>query len=154
MIIKRLFKNSDPGFTLMETIVALGLGILVMTAIMAVVIPGLENIRYITRVEQLHVNAVFLLNTLTYWIKQAEELNVPSASLLEIKLSESTVKTVKKDGNNIIIDGVPFNADKVEITGLNFTEMPKSVRVNLIIKTKGGDEELPIITTIAQRNKW
>jgi type II secretory pathway pseudopilin PulG len=150
---KRLFKNSEAGFTLMETIVALGLGILVMTAIMAVVIPGLENIRDITRVEQLHVNAVFLLNTLTYWIKQAKDLNVPSASLLEIELPDS-VKTVKKDGNNIMIDGVPFNADEVEITGLNFTKMPKSVRVNLTIKTKGGEEELTIITTIAQRNKW
>jgi type II secretory pathway component PulJ len=153
---KRLFKNSESGFTLMETIVALGLGTLVMTAIMAVVIPGLRNIRAINRTEKLHTNAVFLLNTLTYWIKQAEDLRVPSASLLEIELPDS-VKTVERVGNNIMIgektepeNRVRFNADEVEITKLNFTEMPKSVIVNLIIETEGGEEEFT--TTIAQRN--
>ena len=153
---KNLRRNSESGFTLLETIISLALGILVLSIIMAVVVPGLSNIRTITRVEKLHVNGIFLLNTLTYWIKQAEDLNVPtsSSSILEIKLPNSPVKTVTKNGNNITIDGIPFNTSSTEITGLIFTEMAKSVRVELTIKANGGKETLPITTTIAQRNSF
>jgi len=151
---KRLFKNSEAGFTLLETIISLSLGILVLSIIMAVVVPGLRNILTITRVEKLHVNGIFLLNTLTYWIKQAEDLNVPTQSKLEIKLPDSPVKTVTKNGNSITLDNIPFNTDDIEITELTFTKMAKSVRVNLTIKAKGGEETLPITTTIAQRNSF
>jgi len=152
---KRLFKNSEAGFTLMETIVALGLGFFVMITIMAVVIPGLEKIRDINRIEQLHVNAVFLLNTLTYWIKQAENLSVLNPSKLEIRLSGSpTPKIVSTDANNnITIDDVPFNTGDIEVTGLSFIPMARSVRISFTIKTKEG-ETLPITTTIAKRNNF
>ncbi|TSD02492.1 MAG: hypothetical protein Athens071424_14 [Parcubacteria group bacterium Athens0714_24] len=152
MFIKKLFKNNNFGFTIIETIVALGLGVLVVTAVTTIVLPGLKNIRAATQTERLHANAVFLLNNLTYWIKQAEDLNTPSPSVLEIKLSDSSVKIIKKDGDNITADNIPLNNNDVKIIELNFTKMAKSVKIDLVIKTEKG-ETFSIKTTIAQRNK-
>lgn len=145
--------ENDLGFTLIETIVALGLGVMVLGMIMAVVVPGLKNINSITRTEHLHVNAVYTVDTLSYWIKQAESLSVPSASELHIKLNETTTKIIKKDGDNITLDGAVLNSKDINITSLNFVKLVRSVKIDIALKAKDGNETVPISTTIAQRNK-
>lgn len=146
-------KKSGAGFTLVETIVSLGLGLLVTGMILSIFTVGLSHIRNMKNNEGLHSNAVFLLNTLTYWIKQGENLSVTPPSTLEITLPDSSVKEITKDINNdITIDGTKFNTDDVELTILNFTQMARSVQINFTLKSRLGTETLSATTTIAQRN--
>ena len=154
-------KNNNPatkGFTLVEVIVALGIGILIMTTFMAVTASGFRNIRTISQTKELHANAVYILNTLTCDIKQAENLNVLDLSTLEIKLSDSTIEIkqeIKLDGSgyyNITKDGNSLNSSDIKITNLEFIKLQKSVRINFTIESISGEVSLPITTTIAQRN--
>lgn len=146
--------KNKTGFTLIETIVGVALGILVITTIMAVVTAGIIHIRVIRHFERLHSNAIFLVNTLTYWVKQGDALSVTSTPpILEIRLSPpSPPKIVTQNGDNITIDGVVFNSNDIQLTNLAFTKMPRSVQVNFTLKTKGANETFSATTTIAQRN--
>ena len=157
MTINKLFKNNHStakGFTLIEVIVALSIGVLIMTMFMTVISSGFRNIRTTSQTKELHANAVYILNTLTYEIKQAESLNVDEldSSILKIKPYDSVTKTINMEDESIKLDGVELNNDNVEITGLEFIKMPKSVRINFTIESSTGDQSLPVTTTIAQRN--
>jgi type II secretory pathway pseudopilin PulG len=143
-------KKNKSGFTLMETIVALGLGLLATTMILYIVTTGFGYIRAIKNAENLHSNANFLLNTLTYWVKQGKNLTA-SNSTLEIELPNSSVKTITKTGDRIMLDGVPFTSDNIQVTELNFTKMSRSVQIRFTIKAKSGNETFSATTTIAQR---
>lgn len=140
------------GFTLIEVVVALGIGILVLTIVTSVMAPGLKNMRAISRTKQLHSNTVYVLDTLTYEIRQAKRIEVLSPSSLRITRPDATIKTIMQTGDNISLDGVSLNSIDVKIIGLNFTGMPRSVRVNFTIGSSGGNETFPVLTTIAQRN--
>ncbi len=156
MSINSSFKNNHStakGFTLIEVIVALSIGILVMTMTMAIVTPGFKNVRTVSQTKELHANVVYIINTLTYEIKQAENLEVSAdKSELIITLAGPTVKIVKKDGENITLDSMQLNDDNVKITNLEFIGMQKSVRINFTIESITGEQSLPVTTTIAQRN--
>jgi len=130
------------GFTLVETIVMFAVVIIIVTTIMSVVVSGLKHIRYIKNLGRLHSNAVYLVNTLNYWIKQGEDLNVPSPSILEVTLPNSPTKKV--------IDDSMFNTSDIQVNALTFTQLAKSVQISFTLQAE--NEELHIQTTIAQRN--
>jgi len=139
------------GFTLVETIVMFAVVIIIVTTIISVVVSGLKDIRTIRHLGRLHSNAIFLSNTLAYWVKQGENLDVTSPSTLAVKLSDSSIKEIKQDGNNIKIDGSPFNTDDIQVTNLTFHQLARSVQVSFTLQAED-NEELHIQTTIAQRN--
>ena len=142
----------EAGFTLIEAIASLALGIALATIIVLVVTPGLRHVRETKSMERLHANAVFLSNTFAYWIKQAENLTVPTPSTLQIRMPDLTTKTITKDPSRILIDGNAFTSEDVQVTELTFTKMARSVRVNFQLASPTSGETLSITTTIAQRN--
>jgi type II secretory pathway pseudopilin PulG len=144
-------KNKN-GFTLIEVIVGLGLGILIIATISSVVFYGLKHIRTVERTEKLHSGAIFLLDNLTYWIKQADNISSFTSDSLRIEFPDSSVKEISKDGNAIKINGVAFTPDDIQVTSLSFTKMTRSVQISFVIKVKGTDETLSTMTTVAQRN--
>ncbi len=148
---KRINKNMS-GFTLMEVIIAMSLGILTGLMIIAIITPGLRYVRTVKRIEHLHSNAIFLLNKFDYWIKQGGDLEVVNPSTLEIKFPDNSTKELTKNGENITFDGLVFNADDIEVTELNFNKLNRSVRVNFTLQIEGTDEIFSATTTIAQRN--
>lgn len=150
-----LFRNSPKsgaGFTLIETIVALALGLLVTVMVLSVFSSGLSRIKDVKNTESLHSNAVFLFNTLTYWIKQSKDLNVTPPSELEIVLPSSSKIITKTADNKITLNGLQLNTDDIEVTTLTFTPLAKSVQINFKLQTKNGDKTFSATTTIAQRN--
>ena len=114
--------SSALGFTLVELIVAISIGIVVLTAFSSIFVSSLNDIRAINQTKQLHTNAVYIINTLTYDIKQAENLNVPDLSTLEIKYPDSTIKIIKIDGDNITIED-PLNIDPPDKIQLNSSDV-------------------------------
>ena len=130
------------GFTLIETIVALGIGLLATTMILYIITTGFGHIRAIKNAENLHSNANFSLNTLTYWVKQGKNLEVLPASpgnILEITLQDNSTTTIDK--SLLEINGVSATT--------TFNKMEKSVQLNFIIQK--GSETFSATTTITQR---
>jgi len=146
-----LFKKSKSGFTLVETIVAIGIGLLATTMLFYIFTFGLRNIQTIKNTEKLHSEANFLLNTFTYWIKQGENVTT-SGSTLEIEFPDLPLKTITKSvDDRVTLDGTPITSDDIQVTDLNFTGMSRSVQIRFTIEAKNGDENFSATTTIAQR---
>jgi type II secretory pathway pseudopilin PulG len=140
------------GFTLLETLLVITLGLLISLITVAIFTSGLKQIQEIKDLAQLHSNAIFLSNTLSYWVKQGESLNTPSDSTLEIVFPDSSLKTISQQDENILIDGATFNASNIEITNLSFSRLARSVKVEFTLRIKGTEKTLSTKTTIAQRN--
>jgi len=150
---KKINKSATRGFTLIESIVALSLGIVVVVMIVLIVMPGLKHTHEIKQTERLHSNALFLLNSLTYWIKQGENLTVVAPSVLEIKLPNSSIKTISKSDDHILVDSIAFTTNDVRVTDLSFIPMDNSVRISVTIEDNSGlNKSLSIETAIARRN--
>ncbi len=148
----KLINKKKNGFTLTEVIVVISLGALIGIMVLAIVTPGLRYIKTTKKIEHLHSDALFLLNKLNYWIKQGKKLTVTSPSTLEIKLPDDSIKEITKDSDNLNLDGVTFNSDNIRVTELNFTQLNRSVRINITLKVDGADKTFSATTTIAQRN--
>lgn len=146
--------KKQKGFTLVEVIVGLSLGISVSIMVASVATLGLKQIRIIENNAKLHSSATFLLNTITYWVKQSNNISVDpiSPSNLLITLPDLSKKEIKKDGSSIKIDDAIFNPNDIEVTALNFQAMPHSVQLSFSLKITGSKETFSATTTIAQRN--
>jgi len=153
IIFKKKMKG-DKGFTLLETVITVALGTVVAMLILAIVSPGMKEIRNLKKDERLHSNAIFLINNLNYWIKQGKYLDVPNQNTLRVIMPDSTAKEIVFINNSITIDGKGlFNPNEIETTNLSFAKMQKSVRINFAIQIKDSSENnFSIATTIAQRN--
>ena len=142
----------EKGFTLIETIATIALGILVMTLITSVANLELKNLREVKNNEILHSNAIFIFDNLDYLIKRAQSATT-SAEKLEITLLDSSTTIITADANkNITIDGIPLNSSSTEVKNLNFSNVDKSIRVGLTLQIKNASSSFSATTTIAQRS--
>ena len=126
------------GFTLMETVVALSLGMILTAMIVFVFTAGLKNIRKIKNIQTLNSSASFFLDTATYRIKRGEIFDATTPG--ELKFISPTLDPINK--SFFINNG----ADEATTT---FTEFQKSIRLNFIIQK--GSETFSATTTIAKR---
>lgn len=140
------------GFTLIEVVVSLALGVVVALMILVIVSVGLKNTRSFNRVERVHAGASQFSDVLTYWVKQASDVKVPAGDELVLTLPDGTKKTFKKDGENITLEGNGILSPDVEILSLAVTKLSRSVRLSVELKVKSGEENLEFIVTAAQRN--
>lgn len=131
--------NVKRGFTLIELIVGMALGLLLIVMITTVFAFGLKRIREIEQSEALHSNVLFVLNTITYWVKQGESLDTSTPGTLII--------TIPNLPNPKIINSATFTDNNIQIENLVFIKMAYSVRVTFNLN--GGET---FTTTIAQRN--
>lgn len=141
--------KKESGFSLLETIVSLGIGLLVMIMVLTIFTKGLVEIRSINNKQVLISNADFIINNLDYLIKQAKIVSVPNPSTLNLQTISTTTITINGSGD-IVVNGISLNTAGVKLNSLNFQKMARSVRINFELK-KGG-EMLSVTTTIAQRN--
>lgn len=141
--------KKERGFSLLETIVSLGIGLLVMVMVLTIFTKGLVEIRSINNKQVLISNADFIINNLDYLIKQAKIVSVPNPSTLNLQTISTTTITINGSGD-IVVNGISLNATGVKLNSLNFQKMAHSVRINFELKK--GDEMLSVTTTIAQRN--
>lgn len=150
-----IYKPKNSGFTLIETIIALGLIMMSMMMVMAVVAPGMKRAKTISRVEQMHADAVYITNNLGYWIRQAKILSVsPDNKTLTIVINDTTTKIVTIGGDDFTLDGGSLNGSGMKVSGLSFTKLAKSVKMSFTLEADGGTETLPVSTTLAQRNRF
>ncbi len=142
-------KNS--GFTLIETLVAMTLGVLIMVMVMTTIVPSIKYVRSIKNTEKLHSEIVFFIDNLTYWIKQSNNLDADQSNLT-INFLDKPALEIKEDSGKIKVNGENFIDERINITNLNFTKISDSVRVNLSMEINGSHENISITTTISKRN--
>src|SRR4030043_546498 len=143
-------KNKS-GFTLVETLVVINLGLLISVTAIAIFVSGLKQIQSARNLTDLHSNAIFLSNTINYWVKQGKNLSLPSPNVLEITLPDSSFKMITRENNNLTIDGSVFNLNNIEVTQLSFDKLEKSVRISFTLRMKKSGETFSLKTTISQR---
>jgi type II secretory pathway pseudopilin PulG len=144
--------KNERGFTIIESIVALGVGVTISLILATVAITGLANIRTTYANERIHAETIFVTDSLMYWIKQSTALSTPNPETLEITLMDATVKTVSLSDDTLYIDAYPITSNLVSITAVQFKALPKSVRINFVATYAKGTETFSAQTTIAQRN--
>jgi type II secretory pathway pseudopilin PulG len=138
-----LSEKSEPnGFSLIETVIALGLGMITMAMVMTIFANGLKNIRMMKDSQALNSAATSFMSTANYWIKQGKSFRVLPTSpgkILEITLPDNSTTSIDK--SILGINGITATT--------TFTKMAKSVRINFLIQK--GSEILSATTTVAQR---
>jgi len=145
--------QKNRGFTLVETLVAIFLGVFVSIAAISVFVAGLKHIQTARQISYLQSNATFLSNTFDYWIKQGENIELVDSSTLRIVL-EGDDKLITRQDYDITINGAPFNDEKVEVLDLQFDKLDNSVQIKFTLKAKNSEEEMSLQTTIAKRNNY
>ena len=116
-------KNTKSGFTLIEMLVALSLGVAIASIIVLVVSSGLKGIRSTKQSERLHANMAAVMDALDYWIKQGDDLIVQVPSTLEVLLPDITIKTFSLIGGAIMLDNAAITTKEVRVTNLYFQKM-------------------------------
>lgn len=154
-------KGQESGFTLIELIVAMAIGTVVGLVVALVSVGGLRTLRVTKGQERLHSNALFITDTIGYWMRQAEDFTVISSPpQLTVELVDGSTKVFSLSGDNEFLYDDPADADPatvlttsdVEVSSLNFTELERSVRVEMTLAQSAGSESLDINTTLARRN--
>ncbi|OHA52467.1 MAG: hypothetical protein A3A30_04905 [Candidatus Terrybacteria bacterium RIFCSPLOWO2_01_FULL_48_14] len=145
-------RTNRSGLTLVEMLITIGLGVTIAAIVGSIAISGIVHIRTVKRQERLYSNAAHVSDTLAYWVRQAEALNVISPTELVMTFPDSTQKTFLKDGTRIMFDGVALTEDNSEVTNLSFVALPVSVQVSATLRYAGSDEEISFSTAAARRN--
>jgi type II secretory pathway component PulJ len=149
-----MFITTNKGFTLVETIVAITLGVMISIAAISLFVSGLKEIQEAKELSYLQSNATFLTNTFDYWIKQAEEIELVNSSSIRI-ITPGDDKLIALDGNNnITMNGFTLNDERVEVSSLNFNKLESSVQIGFTLKDKNSSDELFLETAIAKRNNY
>jgi prepilin-type N-terminal cleavage/methylation domain-containing protein len=143
-LLKHMFTpiKNKRGFTLMETIVALGIGLLATTMIFYIFTLGLKNVEEIKNTQALNSSAIFFIDRATYLIKQGGNFSTTTDGSIE-KLNFFI------NGDSEEIASSTFGSYDIDVTKLKFALMARSIQLTFTIekdsKTLSGQ------TTIAQR---
>ena len=156
---KSFLKSS--GFTLVETVVSIGIGVMVALFVVFIATDTLKTTVDIKSSERLHVDVMHITTNMSYLIKQSRRIesdDISSFTLFILKfdedgdlLGEDEVE-VKHENGRILIDGVSITNDDVEITAFEVKKVESSVRIVFNVKYSGGDKEHVFTTTLSRRN--
>jgi|GEM_PF-3910196 len=132
--------NTKKGFTLVETVIALAVGIITVTMMVLIFTMGLKSIYAIKNIQELNSSAMLFLDRITYLIKRGEAFDFSTPGALRITLP---------DGTEEIIDATFFTDNNIDSATTNFQEMNRSIQLNFDIEK--GSESFSGHTTIAKR---
>ncbi|MFC1595170.1 prepilin-type N-terminal cleavage/methylation domain-containing protein [Patescibacteria group bacterium] len=153
IIQRRQAHKNNFGFSLIEVIIAVAIGITAALVLTTTSINGLDEIRSARQRERLHSNAIYITDTLTHWIKQSASIFVPDPQTLEITVpNPMTTKTIALNGTEITLDTVPVTTHDIEVTNLVFIQLERSVQINFTLKSANSDETFSAQTTVAKRS--
>jgi len=154
----KLKAKSFSGFTLLEVLIALTIGIVVATVFTLLVSSGFARLRASRRLERVQANVGYVAETLSYWAKQSLLLQAPSSTELRVIIPTATSsRTIvfQKTSTRVTMDGAVLTTDDVEITGLGFRNLQRSVRFGITARSKADPSiTLSVTSTAARRNSF
>lgn len=146
-------KSGAPGFTLVEALISLAIMAFVAPMTIYIISTGTKHVRSLSNTQQLTANAHFVVDTFTYWTKQAKSIDTPSPSTLRIRLPDGSERTFTASGTAIFLDTTPLTTSDTEAISLTFTKLTRSVRIEFQLRSRQSGTQLPITTTVSSRNR-
>lgn len=148
------FKKNQSGVTLVETMVSISIGVLITTMVIAITVGGLQHMQDLRNEARLHSNAIFLTDTLTYWVKKGIVLEVSGSdpSSLSITLPDDSTAVMRKDEASILLNDTPITTDDIEVRELIFVPLAHSVQMSFTLGIPDSDKTFSATTSVAQRN--
>ncbi len=149
--------NFKKGFTLLELMVALGVGLMIATIVLTTVTIGLRAAQTARRMQKLHSDAIYITDQLAYWMKQSKNFVVSGSgnNTLKVTLKDDTVQTVTlqtvSGEGKIIVNGIAITNSSTNVTALSFSALAKSVLINSTLQSGTTTNQYSFRTTIAQR---
>lgn len=146
------------GMTLIEVMISLAIGIVGAFIVTTVVVSGMSFVRSTRKSQRLHADATAITGIAYYWIKQAQKIEVPSPSAIEIFVPDGDPSTdilikkvLEKSGNFVNFGGASITSDGTIVNSLIFTKLERSARIAFSLQW--GDEIFSATTTVAIRNE-
>lgn len=153
--------HKKSGFTLIEMLVAMSIGLLITITVTAVAISSLKYVRTARALERLHSNAFYITDTISNLIKQSASTTVPGLTTLKVTAPDLTTKTITLAGGQITIDTTPITyLTSTDVSVLYFRVVPalnanhtiNSIRVGFTLKSVSQGKIFFATTTFARRN--
>ena len=147
---------AQSGFTLIETITALALGVFVAMFVTTIAINTLVSTAELKESERLHADVMHMTSRIGYLIKQSAEIEEVSSSEIRLRMPlghalDEVVIEFSTSESEILIDGESVLRDEIMITG-SFEGAQNSVRLEFSVNYEGSDREHEFTTTLARRN--
>lgn len=153
---RRYLHNQESGFSLIELVIALAVGLIVSGIVIGASVNTLRDIRAVKAAERLHANTVFFIDSVNPLVKQATEMSLVSGNpeKLEFTFSDLSHTIIEKSGDTILLNGTPMLSSDILVQSLIFTDMPRSVKISASLQERRSGKIFMFSTTIAQRNTF
>ena len=151
------------GFTLIEMLVAMSVGLLIAITVTAVAISGLRYARTARALERLHSNAFYITDSIGNYIKQSAAFSVDTVTnKLVVSLPDLTSRTISRSGTQICVDtttppvcsGQIITSSDVQVTSFNVISATNSVRISFTLQAVSTGNTFSAVTTLARRNSF
>ena len=148
--------TAQSGFTLIETITALALGVFVAMFVTTIAINTLISTAELKESERLHADMMHMTSRVGYLIKQSAEIEGVSSSEIRLRMPfghalDEVVIEFSDSESELLIDGESVLRDEIKIAG-SFEGAQNSVRLEFVVNYEGSDREHKFTTTLARRN--
>lgn len=151
----RYKKSSHSGFTLIETLVAIGISVMVSMFVVAIATDTLKSTAQIQESESLHADVMHITTRMSYLIKQSRSIKEANSSGITLQMpdfSEKKIEVATSTNSEILVDGVNILSDRLKIIDFFAKRVNNSIQISFSIKYKGSDREYSFTTTLARRN--
>jgi prepilin-type N-terminal cleavage/methylation domain-containing protein len=128
---KQRASRTVDGFTLIETIVALSLSVLIVLGATQIFIEGLGHIRGVRAQALLTSDAGYMVQVIRNELFQAEGFSDVSADSVNIGGKIVTFS----DDERLTLDGTPITRVGVRVTSLAFTQVGESLRIQFTLNS-------------------
>jgi prepilin-type N-terminal cleavage/methylation domain-containing protein len=147
------------GFTLLELLVAMTIGLVISGIIVSITTVGLKSAQVSNQQARLHSDALYVTDILASWMKQAQGFTVTgTGSTLNIFLPDGSTESFTRNTgtNRITLNSTPVTSSNINVCALAFTELERSTQVTATLKANPcaqttNNQTFTFTTTIAQR---
>jgi type II secretory pathway pseudopilin PulG len=143
-------QNSVRGFILLEQMVAMSIGVIVSMLLVVTAFSVMSHVRHIAREREIHATALFIGDTFTYHIHQAQDARSVSGTSFQV-VSPSKIITVNWQNKELFFDGNKLHNDRVRISNFWYRIFPRSVQYGFTITSASSTEKLSATTSVAFR---
>ena len=128
-------RGSSEGFSLIETLVALAVSMIIVLGMTQVFLSGIRHMQTVRADMRVAANATYLAQTVGREVQRASVIqNVTGSPSVTLTRSDGSVRTIALDGETAKVESEAVTTTEVRVTSLEFTKVGESLRMEFIIE--------------------